>query len=306
MNLVVGNTYTIELDGATATQGYEQLEEFINFSNTIFQILSVSTTYSPTRRPGCPNPNDRLYADACGWENDPNSPNYRSCVGGDGKAGGTVITTYTVKIISGGGTSQTLSSLDLRLLGQQLPLQQRLRGRRTRRERSSIRRSSRSRRISLRIRRRSGRLDADLYVDEPQRGFRRRAELHGRLPDLSRRDGRRERLPARRRRAAATSTFAPVAGARRSRSRTARWPRTATARSRVKVNDARGRHLLEHFRTSLHRLSGYRQLRDRHADRRLRSRRLRLAARRRSRRRSRRSSHRAPSRSARPRLSRSR
>ena len=46
MNLVVGNTYTIELDGATATQGYEQLEEFINFSNTIFQILSVSTTYS--------------------------------------------------------------------------------------------------------------------------------------------------------------------------------------------------------------------------------------------------------------------
>jgi len=111
MNLIVGNTYTIELDGATATQGYEQLEEFINFSNTIFQILSVSTTYSANTSIYVTSPNDKLYADACLWDNDPNSPTYRSCAGVDGKAGGTVITTYTVKIISGGGTSQTLSSL---------------------------------------------------------------------------------------------------------------------------------------------------------------------------------------------------
>ncbi|HVE66631.1 MAG TPA: hypothetical protein VNC59_08620, partial [Thermoanaerobaculia bacterium] len=111
MNLVVGNTYAIELDAATATQGYEQLEAFINFPNTIFQILSVSTTYSANTSIYVTSPNDKLYADACLWENDPNSPNYRSCVGVDGKSGGTVVTTYTVRIISGGGTVQTLNSL---------------------------------------------------------------------------------------------------------------------------------------------------------------------------------------------------
>jgi uncharacterized repeat protein (TIGR01451 family) len=111
MNLVVGNTYTIELDGATATQGYEQLESFISFPNTIFQILSVSTTYSANSSIYVTSPNDKLYADACLWVNDPNSPTYRSCGGVDGKAGGTVVTTYLVRIISGGGTVQTLNSL---------------------------------------------------------------------------------------------------------------------------------------------------------------------------------------------------
>src|SRR6266404_2701527 len=116
MNLVVGNTYTIELDGGTATQGYNQFEAFISFPNTIFQILSVSTTYSADNSPYVPGPapiaSDKLYADACLWENDPTSPNYRSCVGGVFKAGGsTVLTTYTIKIISGGGTSQALNSL---------------------------------------------------------------------------------------------------------------------------------------------------------------------------------------------------
>jgi len=116
MNLVVGNTYTIQLLGGTATQGYNQFEAFINFPNTIFQILSVSTTYSADDSPYVPGPapvaNDKLYADACLWQNDPNSPSYRSCVGGDFKAGGsTVITTYTIKVISGGGSSQTLDTL---------------------------------------------------------------------------------------------------------------------------------------------------------------------------------------------------
>jgi uncharacterized repeat protein (TIGR01451 family) len=116
MNLVVGNTYTIELDGGTATQGYNQFEAFINFPNTIFEILSVSTTYSADNSPYVPGPapiaNDKLYADACRWENDPTSPNYRSCVGGDFKAGGSnVVTTYTIKVLSGAGTSQTLNTL---------------------------------------------------------------------------------------------------------------------------------------------------------------------------------------------------
>ena len=111
LNLVVGNTYTIELDGGTATQGYEQFEAFINFSNAIFQILAVNTSYSADSSPYVPNPSSLLYADACLWESDPNSPNYRSCIGIDGKAGGSsVVTTYTIKIIAG-GSSQTLNTL---------------------------------------------------------------------------------------------------------------------------------------------------------------------------------------------------
>jgi hypothetical protein len=38
MSLLVGNTYYIRLVGATATQGYEQIESFINFPNTVFPI----------------------------------------------------------------------------------------------------------------------------------------------------------------------------------------------------------------------------------------------------------------------------
>jgi len=111
MNLVVGNTYTIELDGGTATQGYSQFEDFINFSNTVFQILSISTSYSANTSPYVSNPSPKLYADACLWDNDPNSPNYRSCIGGNYNTGGTVATVYTVKIASGGGTTQTLNAL---------------------------------------------------------------------------------------------------------------------------------------------------------------------------------------------------
>jgi len=112
MNLVVGETYLIQLHGGTATQGYNQFEAFINFPNTVFQILDVETTYSADDSPYVDNPSDKLYADACLWENDPNSPSYRSCIGGDFKAGGsTVVTTYTIKIISGGGTSESLNTL---------------------------------------------------------------------------------------------------------------------------------------------------------------------------------------------------
>ncbi|HEX6795320.1 MAG TPA: hypothetical protein VF304_15845, partial [Casimicrobiaceae bacterium] len=116
VGMVVGNTYVVELDGGTATQGYNQFEAFINLSNAVFQILSVQTTYSADNSPYVPGPaptiNDKLYADACKWENNPGSPNYRSCVGGDFKAGGSnVVTLYTIRIIGGSGTSQALSTL---------------------------------------------------------------------------------------------------------------------------------------------------------------------------------------------------
>src|SRR5688572_596211 len=44
MALLVGQTYNITLVGSTATNGYEQIETFINFPNTIFQVLDVDTT----------------------------------------------------------------------------------------------------------------------------------------------------------------------------------------------------------------------------------------------------------------------
>ncbi len=111
VSLVVGQTYTIQFYGGTATQGYNQLEMFINFPNTIFQVQSVSTSYTADNSPYIPNPDSKLYADACGWDNDPNSPTYRSCTGGDYKSGGGVTTTYTIKVLSGGGTTQPLSNL---------------------------------------------------------------------------------------------------------------------------------------------------------------------------------------------------
>jgi uncharacterized repeat protein (TIGR01451 family) len=114
MTLLVGQTYTIELVGSTATNGYEQLESFINFPNTIFQVLSVSTAYTADSSAHVSNPNDKLYGDACVWENDPNSPYYRSCRD-VGKVGGGVVVTYQIRILQAPGAPlvnpQPLSSL---------------------------------------------------------------------------------------------------------------------------------------------------------------------------------------------------
>ncbi|MGE3298640.1 MAG: hypothetical protein AB7I68_14995, partial [Porticoccaceae bacterium] len=111
MNLVVGNTYFIRLIGGTATQGYEQLETFIGFKNTIFQIQGVTSTFPADTSATVSSPTDVLYLDGCVWENDVNSPNYRACLS-TGKAGGApVAITYQVQIISGAGTTETLNSL---------------------------------------------------------------------------------------------------------------------------------------------------------------------------------------------------
>lgn len=110
MSLVVGETYTITLVAKTATQGYEQIESFINFPNTIFQVLSVDTTYTAETSSSMASPYDTLYGDACVWQNDPNSPQYRDCLA-TGKAGGNITVEYEVTIISGGGSSGILNSL---------------------------------------------------------------------------------------------------------------------------------------------------------------------------------------------------
>ena len=101
----VGQTYQYTVNASTATQGYEQLEAFLNLSNVIFQVTSIASTYTAPAG----GTNDKIYADACGWDNNPLSANYRSCIGpanySGGKAGGTISTTYTVKILSAGTTT---------------------------------------------------------------------------------------------------------------------------------------------------------------------------------------------------------
>jgi uncharacterized repeat protein (TIGR01451 family) len=108
----VGSTYNYTVNASTATQGYPQLEAFLNLSNVIFQVLSIATTYSSPAG----GTNDKFYADACGWDNNPLNGTYRSCIGPDqysgGKAGGTVSTTYTVKILSTGTTTASTLILD--------------------------------------------------------------------------------------------------------------------------------------------------------------------------------------------------
>ncbi len=114
MSLAVGRTYNIALKGFTATNGYNQFVDFINLPNTIFQVNSVITNYAVTSSTiVTPKTNwPMLYADACGWDNDPGSPTYRSCILDDGKTGGDPVeTTYNVTILSGSPTSGPLSSL---------------------------------------------------------------------------------------------------------------------------------------------------------------------------------------------------
>jgi uncharacterized repeat protein (TIGR01451 family) len=108
----VGNTYNYTVNASTATQGYEQLEAFLNLSNVIFQVTAIATTYTSPAG----GTNDKFYADACGWDNNPSSGTYRSCIGpanfSGGKAGGTVTTTYTVKVLSTGTTTASTLIMD--------------------------------------------------------------------------------------------------------------------------------------------------------------------------------------------------
>jgi len=105
----VGNTYQYTVNAETAPGGYEQLEAFLHLSNIIFQVQSVATTYSTPS--GATN--NKVYADACGWDNNPLSGTYLECIGppnySGGKAGDVISTTYTVKVLSTGTT--TISSV---------------------------------------------------------------------------------------------------------------------------------------------------------------------------------------------------
>jgi uncharacterized repeat protein (TIGR01451 family) len=108
----VGGVYQYTLVASTATQGYEQLEAFLDLPNVVFQVVSIQTTYSAPS--GATN--DKFYADACGWNSVPGTANYRDCVGpanwSGGKVGGSLTSVYTVKILSGGTTTPGALILD--------------------------------------------------------------------------------------------------------------------------------------------------------------------------------------------------
>jgi uncharacterized repeat protein (TIGR01451 family) len=108
----IGQTYQYTLVASTATQGYQQLEAFLDLPNIVFQVVSIQTTYSAPS--GATN--DKFYADACGWNSVPGTANYRDCVGPDnwpgGKVGGNLTSVYTVKILSGGTVTAGALILD--------------------------------------------------------------------------------------------------------------------------------------------------------------------------------------------------
>ena len=108
--LAVGSIYDIRLDASTATQGYEQLETFANFSNAVFRILRVRSTYTANTSPFYPQPPNTitsfLYANGCDWQLSPVLPNYLGCQG-VGKTGGTISATYRIQVLAvpSGGNS---------------------------------------------------------------------------------------------------------------------------------------------------------------------------------------------------------
>ena len=102
-NVVVGQTVSYSLTGKTATQGYEQLSAGPSLDGTIFEILSVTGTYTqPETGAGGP-PTSGYYANACTWDPVTTSMSYRSCLG-TGKAGGNSIVVTVTALVKAPGT----------------------------------------------------------------------------------------------------------------------------------------------------------------------------------------------------------
>ena len=116
-----GQIYTIRLDGKTATQGYEQLEQFLGLSSDLFVVKSVSSTFTANAGTD-PLASTKIYADGCGWQNDitvNSGPwqyhNNYSC-SGTGKYGGVTSITYVVQVKTGaaaaaGSSGRTTNAL---------------------------------------------------------------------------------------------------------------------------------------------------------------------------------------------------
>ena len=110
--LYVGNTYDFVVTGSTATGGYQQLVFATLFDPSLFEIISVSQSYSANSAPlsRVPDPNLQVYADGCLWQNDYTIVStYRTCLA-TGKVGSAMSSTYRVKVI-GAGTSTLLTEI---------------------------------------------------------------------------------------------------------------------------------------------------------------------------------------------------
>jgi hypothetical protein len=109
-NVTVGQTVQYTVTSKTSAT-YVQLTDFVNFPNKLFKVVSITAAYEkPTGAT-----NDKEYADACGWDNEPTSPSYLSCVGPvlyPGGVGGTIVTTYTVQAVTTGSAMLTDAIVD--------------------------------------------------------------------------------------------------------------------------------------------------------------------------------------------------
>ena len=107
-----GDTVTYTVTASTAPNGYAQLETFLTMLGPLFQLLDVSLAYETP-----PGSARSPYVDACGWDNDPTSPNYRSCVGPEkvpgGRVGGTMIGDFTGVVSGTGSTTMSNAIVDV-------------------------------------------------------------------------------------------------------------------------------------------------------------------------------------------------
>ena len=107
-NVIVGQRYDYVVQSNTTGENYRQLEHFLNLPDNAFRLVSASSTYSAPAGAA----NDSVYADACGWVDDPTiTTTYRTCGGTPGFTGGiisgTLVTTYTLEILSAGSYTLT-------------------------------------------------------------------------------------------------------------------------------------------------------------------------------------------------------
>lgn len=104
-NVSVGETVQYSLRYSTIPV-FQQIMHFINFPSDRFRIKSVAVSYLvPTN-----GTNNAIYADACGWDENPTSSTYMTCAGPtpinypDGVVAGGVEITYQVEVIASGMT----------------------------------------------------------------------------------------------------------------------------------------------------------------------------------------------------------
>ncbi|MEY2909617.1 MAG: hypothetical protein RLZZ602_2140, partial [Pseudomonadota bacterium] len=101
IEVITGQTFELEIQAHTATQGYEQLEVFMTLDPRFFRVNEVSSTYSANAGTDL-NAFNKLYADGCGWINDRTSDDYHNngACGQDGKYGGTITKVYSVTVLA--------------------------------------------------------------------------------------------------------------------------------------------------------------------------------------------------------------